>query len=641
MWRIFKRYDVPSAGYDGIAERSLASADLDECTVAASIRLEALLEIIERRKLKFGYALKAMRDLDCFKELMVTAEIPCDKQCSAAKWKRHLRQLENFGILKSVARSTIKCFAKYFAVLKSDGITARAIFNGREMSKYFKTPPTTNLADIPDLLRELSQCSFFAVGDFRHYFHQYGLANAVSEYFGLESGALTYMYLVLPMGWSWSPRLAQSGSTAMLIEAACRGKLADPKDFADLENPPSMVRMRNGGFAVVWYDNVMAAFKNADDRDIFFEKMTEVCKELHVQWKDWQKFSRKDMAETKDPKQLPCFLGLTFVDAFGKRPREESGQSAKTKWHHHPDRVKRWSDLTETSGFTSWRSVARAVGIVLWDATISLRSLCFEERTLSIMSRAGRAVVKNRWDDVISDVINSEEIEYLRSRIHAIVNSNIFRTFQAAPSTATVLCASDACDFGYGYVTWEDDIIQASLSELTQQAFPAKLCDHHIFLKEMWAALQCIERITETRTKSHIVIAEDNTAVAWALRNRFSHNKHANEMIQRVEKALDAAECTLQVVSVPSALNAADAPSRGWKYDNKIDIDCRAAINQAMRGIGKVAASADLKPPMTGRLRHEEPPELWNGWNIDMTETEAGDGPVALEPAKGLEASGR
>ena len=81
--------------------------------------------------------------------------------------------------------------------------------------------------------------------------------------------------------------------------------------------------MRDGGFAVVWYDNVLAAFNNANDRDSFYDKMTAVCEEVNVQWKDWKKFSRKDMAETKNAEDLPCFVGLSFGDAVGKRCRDD------------------------------------------------------------------------------------------------------------------------------------------------------------------------------------------------------------------------------------------------------------------------------------------------------------------------------
>ena len=88
------------------------------------------------------------------------------------------------------------------------------------------------------------------------YYSALGIKDSSSVYFGLEIGNETFVYAVLPMGWSWSPRLAQSASMAILLEAATRAKLIDPADYANLDNPPSMIRMR-GGCATVWYDNVI------------------------------------------------------------------------------------------------------------------------------------------------------------------------------------------------------------------------------------------------------------------------------------------------------------------------------------------------------------------------------------------------
>jgi len=142
-------------------------------------------------------------------------------------------------------------------------------------------------------------------------------------------------------------------------------------------------------------------------------------------------------------------------------------------------------------------------------------------------------------------------------------------------------------------VTWRNEVIVPELSALQKQSFPTLLVSQHIYLKEMWAVYKCIQQIGEAHSRTHIVIAVDNTAVTWALRNRFSHNKRANEMIQRIEHILGTTNCSLQIVSVPSALNAADAPGRGMAYDNKIDEQCRMTIAQALLGLGKVGPASE------------------------------------------------
>ena len=106
--------------------------------------------------------------------------------------------------------------------MKNDGVTARSIFNGKHLSKDFITPATTNLPGVAEVLEEIGQCEYLIVGDWRHYFHQFGLIDSVSEYFGLLEGGDAWVYSVLPMCWSWSPRLAQSASVTILLEAAIR-----------------------------------------------------------------------------------------------------------------------------------------------------------------------------------------------------------------------------------------------------------------------------------------------------------------------------------------------------------------------------------------------------------------------------------
>ena len=642
MWRIFKHYSVHTS-YDGIPSSGVGAetAALDEIAVTGQLRLLALLEIINKREWKFAAHLKALNDLEIFKTLLKTVPISVD-QVTPIKWKQHLRALEGFTILKRKARSCIKAFARYFAIMKSDGITARTIFNGKRLSASFHTPPTTNLPDIADVLQEISQSDYLVIGDWRHYFHQFRMKEAVAEYFGIEQGEDTFIWTVLPMGWSWSPRLAQSASMAILLEAATRAGLLDPKDYRNIPNPPSMIKMR-GGVATVWYDNVIGMFTNAVSRDRFYEKLEELCSkdQLNATWKNLRKWNRKDMPESHDKKfdeavtkeekakfELPSYLGLRLANASTVRKRSEDA-SAKMKWKHEPDRLSRWKDLTATESYQSLRQIARAVGCLLWDAVISLRPLCDETRALSTLSMAGKAVRNADWDAPISTSgISSDDIEFLRSRIDQIVSNNIFHTITKVPGSAVIECASDACGCGidkkgdvvqaagYGYVIWKEGAVDIAASQLQQELFPEKLSQAHIYILEMYAALQCIKRAASLNPNGTIRLAEDNTAVLSSLRNGFSHNHVANEMIQRVYRCLEQSGCRLEVIPVPSAANAADAPSRGAPYSWEVDELCRATIATYISGMGRVGEGTKMAPDFSGGLRHEEPDD--NVWTIEQ-----------------------
>ena len=633
MWRVFKRYSLTNYSYGGAPGTSNAALlPLDEIApgLVAGIRTQALLEIVFKRRFVFAHALQALTSLDYFKSLMTENPETITEESTeirtARKWKRHLRALQEFGILKKAAKGMIKCFARYFAVPKSDGCSSRAIFNGKRLSTFFRAPPTTNLPEIADVLRLVAEASFLIIGDYRHYFHQFGLHHDVSHYFGLQlGGSDVWRYGVLPMGWSWSPRLAQSASMTMLIEAAIRGKLVDPKDFEDLENPPSILKMR-GGSAVVWYDNVLGAFQDADCRDTFYRELKAVCEDLHVEWKNVRTYNRKDMAESRatnapdgtplkedEESPLPEYLGLEFANAVGKRQRDDP-TTAKMKWRHRPSSLAKWKDLTTTENYKTPRAVARAVGVILWDATIALRPLCEESRALELMSKVGKTIRNNKWDEPLENCITQEDVKFLRDRIHDISHNNVFRTIDLHTPPTVVLCASDASNEGYGFVVWKGGVVEKTHSALSQMQFPKNLESAHIYIKEMYAAMQCIERTTLAFPHSTVRLAEDNSAVVWALRNGYSHNKISNEYIQRIHRCLSHTGCKLQVVPVPSKCNAADAPSRGWAYNVDVDAACREILEAFDAGLGKVKQTRAPAPFFTGGIRHEEPADLWMGW---------------------------
>ena len=476
------------------------------------------------------------------------------------------------------------------------------------------------------MLKELSRSDFLIIGDWRHYFHQFALHDDVSSYFGLEQGEDTYVYRVLPMGWSWSPRIAQSLSMAILLEAGSRAGLLDPADYADSPNPPSIIRMR-GGCATVWYDNVLCMFTDAAARDKYYTKLEELCSvnQLNVVWKDLRKWNRKDMPETCET--LPTYLGLMLANAASTRHRSDDG-TARIKWKHDPARLARWLPMTTREGYTTLRSIARAVGCILWDAVISLRQLCYEGQALKILSKAGKAVKNQNWDAPLEpSEISPEEVEYLRMRMDMIVKQNDFHSVKTVLGAEVINCASDACgaakstkttrskQAGYGYVIWSGDTVDVTASRLQQQFFPDALADAHIYILEMYAALKCIEQVSSTHRGCLIRLAEDNTAVVGSLRNGYSHNAAGNELIQRIYAALESSGCRLEIVPVPSAANAADAPSRGLPYCMTADKKCKEAFEAHVQGMGRSSRVAVRKFSSVGdSLRHEEPDD--NVWTM-------------------------
>jgi hypothetical protein len=90
--------------------------------------------------------------------------------------------------------------------------------------------------------------------DLRHYFHQIPLPESMRRFFGLSIGDRYFRWRVPPMGWSFSPWIAQSISVAMALEAS-------PVDYkCDAERTPAFVEIQDGKGAnarvYVTYDNI-------------------------------------------------------------------------------------------------------------------------------------------------------------------------------------------------------------------------------------------------------------------------------------------------------------------------------------------------------------------------------------------------
>ena len=213
MNRIFKTYGLTSP-YDGIPDNVNAAAlPLDAITVAGQAYTHLIQQVGETRGWQFTDVLKMILVYSYFISMLTnpTIEKPVPAP-SAAKWKTHFETLKESKILASIGRSEIRFFSRYFAVPKNDG-TARAIFNGRALSRLFTTPRNVNLPQITTVLQLISAYGhFFAEGDWRHFFHQFPVATGIANFFGVELGANVYRWMTMPMGFSFSPVIAQSAA---------------------------------------------------------------------------------------------------------------------------------------------------------------------------------------------------------------------------------------------------------------------------------------------------------------------------------------------------------------------------------------------------------------------------------------------
>ena len=143
------------------------------------------------------------------------------------------------------------------------------------------------------------------------------------------------------------------------------------------------------------------------------------------------------------------------------------------------------------------------------------------------------------------------------------IAKNEWRSIHLLPVNPHVIyAASDASDNFGGFmeilmnipavvdthiIPWDNDLVKA-----------------HIFIKELLAAVLCVEHILRRAERiDAIILACDNTAACSILQRGYSSNTHATTLVTRLKTATDRAACRLRIVQVRGVDNVADNPSRG------------------------------------------------------------------------------
>ena len=121
-------------------------------------------------------------------------------------------------------RRAAKHYAKFFLVPKKDR-WGRAIFNCRQANRDCRAPPSVNLPRVEHLLRKIHEVTagkglFAFEMDFRCWFYQIPIIGELARHFIIACKEKFYMLIGCPMGWSWSPFLAQSVTWGMLLQMA-------------------------------------------------------------------------------------------------------------------------------------------------------------------------------------------------------------------------------------------------------------------------------------------------------------------------------------------------------------------------------------------------------------------------------------
>jgi hypothetical protein len=482
-----------------------------------------------------------------------------------------------------------------------------------------QSPPPVNLPFLPDLIEEISKIpgpTSCIVADYRHWFHQIKLNDEVSKYFCVGRSNEWFRWSTLPMGISWAPFIAQCISWSLLLHTPRDAEwLFEFDRQLEIHQPPSFVRLRDGGFITVFYDNVIAigSPKTIKKLDIrwFGESTTADAKTKKTG--TFKRFGAcvKEKSFCSGTNYSFTYLGVLF-EISSKRLHcgNHGGWKNHLRWRQSPEKLEKWINSFENTwrdGRLSRRQTAKLCGRCLWRLGLTRVPLCEASDLIKVVKRI--AIGRN-WDEPAH--LTSEDKAAL-SKHYDIVKANSWMSFDEEPDKRTKMTAcSDSSDTGYGYIIFHEP-------ENIERGFEwnAKDRSRHIFTKELNAAITTIRRCIDINNNgpTEVIIGIDNSAAAHALRNMHSSNADAEKELASLWHKLSETKSIVKIVSLLSAENASDAASRGRRASEESAKKCAQLLAQtqmtnALNGFRLNEYNPLAQPRFTGEIRHEEKSDL-------------------------------
>lgn len=634
------RYAGGFLGYDVFAEEVGADAcdklKLDPISCAGQCILPKLKIFVDR----FAFSKLAIDIITCpevFHKVVKppTAQDPFKTTATADKWKDHLDALEKTTpqpILAEVYVGEVFGVCTYFAVPK-DEQSARAIFNGRRFSLACDAPPPTNLPDIIVLLEALSSLHGDSIsmveGDIRHFFHQLKMNEKISQFFCIRRGPGKKdfrRWTTLPMGWSFSPFIAQSVSMGLVLSALARCGIS-VAEYEELNTPPPLIKKygEDGNLflvAAVWYDNILLCTSRADVALMFYQLFKATCDEIDLKLKRWVMHSPKSFRQADPSTEAvsssialsqgllprPSYLNLEFK-RMNKR-HVDGTLRPHFSWRISSKQIDKVQQLIAVltdrdEKHLTFRVAAKAVGTVLWQKHLSFIPLCRLAPIIEISRTIGTEAPKKGWDSRMD--MSRAEIDSLISHLVAIAANE----WMCMPSTSRlvtseVTVATDSSDNLWGALVWSPDRCLLPELSVIARRWKRSLRMAHIFAKELTAAVILIERICARFSFTEIVLIIDNTAAACVLRRMASSTTIGMELALRADAALTRANNTLKVIDITSKANPSDEPSRNLPLDTRKFALMWQLIDCSRRGIRANLPVKKFKRHDFNYIRHIE-----------------------------------
>lgn len=449
--------------------------------------------------------------------------------------------------------------------------------------------------------------------DWRHWFHQIGTGEFLRSFFGLSMESegnpdVIMRWLNLPMGWSWAPRIAQClGWHLVAYEPGPDSEHQLNTDWK-AKAPPQWIRTKDGkGVVFLYIDNVHAYFLEKSEAERFMRNVARnmdyfgvhlkyaYLDDEELTWKSCREckedeFHKIDIvlerARDKDgvlkPLAVPGALGMEYLNgvdgAFGVRLEEKKVEKLR--------KIELRREDVRTP-----KAIASVVGKVLYRRQLTPAGHRESSKLIKLLSKAGKWVggKKSRWSsEAFHSEITNDDWDQIVKDYEELRRNDWIYPDRRAGARDIVFAASDAAGGekdkklksyggGWGYTIYPglykpDEIPSKSPASnaklLTVRG--GRFLNHpnkkwvvrHIYLKEMYAAVEAVKAILETHEGVEIVLAVDNAATRAALNRGISINEVAADMLVDMYALLEGKGATLKAVPIPGYYNVADYPSR-------------------------------------------------------------------------------
>ena len=540
---------------------------------------------------------------------------------AGARFSGQFNSLLSSGLVGIVERGTALFYSSYFCVMKTAAL-ARSIFNGKRLSTQSPTPENVNLIDTWRLCPTIQEfleaqeahkreCHVYG-GDFRHWFHQIPTPSWLQQLFGIRAHVPAswtgkkkkadrngnvkedVVWRALPMGWSWSPVLAQAVAWSYLTY---RCDAQEPcffdEDAFRGNRLPTTIRVRNPetgefcGFATVYYDNFLIMCTDGNLLNQIRARLLRNSELLQV--------LIKEGSEIHCNKATFCSKGFDYLgvhfQGVRKRDRDASGGTIGSRsglitgieWY--PTKTEEWekgassiNQRIRTRQEITLREAATLIGQAVFALTMAPQGLRRTPQAPALL-RAAREVgilahQRKDWDSLVQDAPSwLEDISSIwEAALQLSERGKHYRaTFGSdqgfkAPTFRHILTTDASTSTGLGWASFLYD--EAGLTEETEQHvcggrnLEAFERDQDIYILEVKAALEGLRAwCLKNPGSERVCLVVDNSGAAFTLRNGYTSNALAMSLLLD-ERYVDCLARVEDVILVISEDNPSDCCSR-------------------------------------------------------------------------------